>query len=89
MLTLLTALAFRVIRGHDPAWLMTASIVSAAAPILLTATHTLPNAVRLGGRSGNRSAQTALARSIWRDHLASAVGIATFLTLWVVHDAVP
>jgi hypothetical protein len=88
MVTLLGALAFRVVRGHDPVWLMAASIVLAAAPIVLTATHTVPNAVRLGGRSDSQSAQTALARSIWRDHLASAVGISTFLVLWVVHDAV-
>ena len=27
MVTLLGALAFRVVRGHDPAWLMAASIV--------------------------------------------------------------
>jgi hypothetical protein len=89
MVTLLGALAFRVVRGHDPVWLMAASIMLTAAPIVLTATHTVPNAVRLGGRADSQSAQTALARSIWRDHLASAVGISTFLVLWVVHDAVP
>ena len=88
MVTLLSALAFRVVRGHDPVWLMAVSIVSAGAPILLAATHTVPNAVRLGNRSGSLSAQTALARSIWRDHLACAVGISTFLVLWVVRDAV-
>ena len=88
MVTLVGALAFRVARGHDPVWLMAVSIVSTAAPILLVATHTVPNAVRLGSRSDSQSAQTALARSIWRDHLACAVCISTFLVLWVVRDAV-
>jgi hypothetical protein len=64
------------------------SILLAGAPILLAATHTVPNAVRLGSRSGGPGAQTALARSIWRDHLVCAVCMLAFLVLWVVHEAV-
>ncbi|HEY2198756.1 MAG TPA: hypothetical protein VGH69_13830 [Mycobacterium sp.] len=88
MVMLLSALGFRAVRGHDPGWLVAVSTLLAGTPILLAATHTVPNAVRLGNRSGSPSTQTALARSIWRDHLACAVCILAFLVLWVVHDAV-
>jgi hypothetical protein len=88
MVVLLGALGFRAVRGHDQGWLMAVSTLLAGAPILLAATHTVPNAVRLGSRSGSPGAQTALARSIWRDHLACAVCMSAFLVLWVVHDAV-
>jgi len=87
MAVLIGALGFRMVRGNDPVWLMAVSAPLAVGPILLAATHTVPNAARLGSRSESPSAQTALARSIWRDHLACAVGMATFTVLWLVHDA--
>ena len=88
MVVLLGALGFRAVRGHDPGWLMAVSALLAGAPVLLALTHTVPNAVRLGNRSGSPTDQTALARSIWRDHLACAVCMLAFLVLWVVHEAV-
>ena len=88
MVVLLGVLGFRAVRGLDPGWLVALSSVLAGAPILLAATHTVPNAVRLGSRAGSPGTQTALARSIWRDHLACAVCMLAFLVLWVVHDAV-
>jgi hypothetical protein len=88
MAVLLGTLGFQAVRGHDPGWLVAASILLAGAPILLAATHTVPNAARLGSGSGSPTTQTALARSIWRDHLACAVCIVAFLALWVVHEAV-
>jgi hypothetical protein len=88
MLVLLGGLGFRAVRGHDPGWLVAVSTLLAAAPILLAATHTVPNAVRLGSRLCSPGAQTALARSIWRDHLVCAGCMLVFLVLWVVHDAV-
>ena len=88
MVLLLGALGFRAVRGHDPGWLVAVSTLLAGAPILLAATHTVPNAIRLGGRSGSPGTQSALARSIWRDHLACAVCMLTFLVLWMVHEAV-
>ena len=53
MVVLLAALGFRAARGHDPGWLVTASALLAGAPVLLALTHTVPNAVRLGSRSGS------------------------------------
>ena len=87
MVVLLGALGFRAMRGYDPGWLVAVSILLAGAPILLAATHTVPNAARLGSRSGNAGTQTALARSIWRDHLVCAACMLAFLVLWVVHEA--
>jgi hypothetical protein len=84
---LLGALGFRAVRGHDPGWLVAVSMLLAGTPILLAATHTVPNAVRLGSRSGKPGTQTALARSIWRDHLVCAACMLAFLVLWVVHEA--
>jgi hypothetical protein len=86
MVVLLAALGFRAARGHDPVWLVAASALLAGAPILLALTHTVPSAVRLGARSGSPADQSALARSIWRDHLVCAACMLTFLVLWVAHD---
>ncbi len=88
MVVLLAALGFRAVRGHDPGWLVAASAVLAGAPVLLALTHTVPNAVRLGNRTGSSTDQTTLARSIWRDHLVCAGCMLAFLVLWVNHAAV-
>jgi hypothetical protein len=86
MVVLLGALGFRAVRGHDPGWLLAVSALLAAGPILLALTHTVPNAARLGSRSGDRAEQTGLARSIWRDHLVCAGCMLAFLVLWVTHS---
>jgi hypothetical protein len=85
---LLAALGFRSVRGHDPGWVVAASALLAGAPVLLALTHTVPNAVRLGNRSGSPADQTTLARSIWRDHLVCAACMLAFLVLWVAHNEV-
>ncbi len=88
MLVLLVALGFRVVRGHDPVWLAATSALLAGVPILLALTRTVPHAVRLGNRGGSATDQTALARSIWRDHLVCAGCILAFLALWLAHAVV-
>jgi hypothetical protein len=89
MVTLLGALGFRVVRGHNPGWLVVVSVVLAGVPILLALTRTVPNAAQLGERSGSPTDQTRLARSIWRDHLLCAGCMFAFLILWVArNDAV-
>jgi hypothetical protein len=88
MVVLLGALGFRVLRGHDPDWLIAVSALLAGAPMLLALTHTVPNAVRLGNRSGSPADQSTLARSIWRDHLVCAGCMLAFLVLWVAHNEV-
>jgi hypothetical protein len=88
MVVLLAALGFRAARGHDPGWLVAVSALLAGAPVLLALTHTVPNAVRLGSRSGSPADQSALARSIWRDHLVCAACMLAFLVLWVANSTV-
>jgi hypothetical protein len=88
MLVLLAALGIRTVRGHDPGWLVAASALLAGVPVLLALTHTVPAAVRLGNRSDSPTDQTALARSIWRDHLVCAGCMLAFLVLWVARSAV-
>ena len=86
MVVLLAALGYRAARGHDPGWLVAVSALLAGSPVLLALTHTVPNAVRLGSRSGSPADQSALARSIWRDHLVCAACMLAFLVLWVAHN---
>ena len=87
MVILLCALGIRAVRGHDPGWLLAASVLLAGVPILLALIHTVPNAVRLGKRLDSPAAQSRLARSICRDHLLCIGGLLAFLTLWVARIA--
>lgn len=84
MTTLLVLLGFEVIRGDAPGWLLAASAMLAGGPIALALTRTVPNAVRLGRRSGSPAEQSALARAVFTDHIACAAGMLTFLVLWLI-----
>jgi hypothetical protein len=83
MVILLGALGFRAICGDDPGWLMALAAALAGVPILLASIRTLPNAIRLGHRSGTPADQSRLARSICRDHLLCLGCMLGFLVLWV------
>ena len=77
ILSLLVELAV----GPSPRWLAVASLALCGGPILLAMARVYPNAVRLAARSDDARAQSALARSICRDHLACLAGILAFLIL--------
>ena len=83
MLTLLGSLGFRWLLDDDATWVLTASTVLAAVPILLALVRTVPNAVRLGARAGSPAELSHLARSICRDHLVCLAFMSAFLVLWV------
>lgn len=83
MLILVATLGIDAFRGHTPGWLLLASAVLAGGPVLLALTRTVPNAVRLGRRTGTAEEQTGLARAVWRDHLVCAAGMAGLLVLWI------
>jgi len=68
-----------VAAGGRRAWVAWASLALAAAPILLAGTRTVPSAVRLGARRDPVSSQSALARSIWREHVFCATSMAGVL----------
>ena len=88
MVVLLAALGFRAIGRHDPGWLMVTSVALGSVPILLAAIRTVPNAVRLGNRSGSLAEQTRFARSICHDHLLCVGCMAALLVLWIADSGV-
>lgn len=84
MLILLVALAFHAFIGTAPMWVLVVSGVLAAGPVLFALLRTVPHAVALGHRSGTLAEQSALARSVCRDHLLCLSSMSAFLTLWLV-----
>ncbi len=81
MLGTLAAIIVEIAEGDSPRWVGWASLVLAAAPILLAGAHTVPSAVRLGARGDRLDRQSALARSIFREHLLCFTAIAALLAL--------
>src|SRR5438128_12616963 len=68
MLATLAAIAAEITRADTPTWLAWASLALALPAVVLAALSTVPSAVRLGARSDTPLRQSALARSICRDH---------------------
>ncbi len=81
MLTTVVTLAIQIALGHEPRWLAPASLLLCGGPILLALVRVHPNAVRLAARSDAAPRQSALARSIGRDHLVCLAGIVGFVLL--------
>jgi len=79
-ITLIT-LAVQIAGGLGPRWLALASLLLCSGPILLAIGRVVPNAVRLGARKDPELRQSALARSICRDHLLCFVGILGFVAV--------
>ena len=61
------------------AWVGWASLALTLAAVGLAALHTVPRAVRLGGRTDSPERQSELARSICRDHLLCIAAVAGVL----------
>jgi hypothetical protein len=83
MLVTLAAIVVEIVRGDVPAWIGWISLFLAIVPITLAATRTLPRAVRLGAREDTAARQSAMARSVGREHLLCLVSIAALLILQV------
>ncbi len=81
MVGTLAAIVVEIVEGDGPGWVPWVSLALAAAPILLAGAHTVPSAVRLGGRRDPIDAQSALARSVLREHLLCFAGIAALLVV--------
>jgi hypothetical protein len=77
----LAAIGAQIADGHQEAWLPWASLALALGAIVLAGSRTVPQAVRLGTRADPATRQSALARSILREHLACAAAIALLLVL--------
>jgi hypothetical protein len=81
MAVTVVALLVELAVGPGSRWLAAASLALCGGPIGLAMARVYPNAVRLAARTDDPRAQTALARSICRDHLACLAGILAFLAL--------
>jgi len=81
MLATLAALAVETAQAHPALWVSCASLALAAAAILLAALRTVPAAIRLGTRRDAPLRQSALARSILRQHLFCFSAIAAVVAL--------
>jgi hypothetical protein len=64
-----------------PVWVAVASLILLGGPVVLAATRIVPNAVRLGSRGDSIAVQSALARSICREHLVCLAAVIAFLGL--------
>jgi hypothetical protein len=64
------------------------ALLAAAAPIGLAAARVFPNAVHLGTRDGSLAEQSALARSIFVDHVfcIAAIGVFTAIQIVLAYD---
>lgn len=81
MVVTLVGSTVQVVRGHGPRGLDLVSLALCGGPVLLAALRVVPNAVRLGMRADTVSEQSALARSICREHLLCLAGMLGFLVL--------
>lgn len=73
--------AVQLAAGTRPAWAGPVALVLCGAPIGLALARTVRSAVRLGARRDDAARQSALARSICRDHLLCFAAILAFVAL--------
>jgi len=81
MLGTLAAIVVEIAGGDDPAWVAWLSLLLAAGAIGRARVRTVPDAARLGRRADSPERQSALARSIYRDHVACFTAILGVLVL--------
>jgi hypothetical protein len=81
MLATLAGLVVEIASGDQAAWVAPCSLAIAVAAITLAGARIVPRAVRLGARADPPARQSALARSIFREHVACAVAIAGLLAV--------
>jgi hypothetical protein len=81
MLATLAAIIAEIAGGEDPAWVAWLSLALASGAVVRARVRTVPDAVRFGRRSDSPEQQSALARSIYRDHVACFTAILAVLML--------
>jgi hypothetical protein len=80
----LAAIVTQLVRDDAPRWVSAVAAAAAVVPIGLALTRTVPNAVRLGTRQDSATNQSALARTVCRDHLFCVASIAVLLVTQLV-----
>ena len=83
MVTTLAAAVGELVRHCVPAWVAWASLAVGGSAVVLAVARTVPHAVRLGTRQDDLARQSALARSILRDHVFCFACILTVLVLQI------
>ena len=81
MLATIVSVIVQLVRDDVPDWAALVSLVLVVAAVTLAAVHTFRAAVRLGQRRDPADVQSALARSILRDHLLCLVAIVSLLVV--------
>ena len=77
----LAALVAEVAEGKVRAWVAWTSLAFVLGPVALAAARIVPRAVRLGAREGDAAVESALARSILREHVLCALALTVVLVL--------
>jgi len=81
MLATVASVVTEVVRHGDPRWAAWASLALVVGAVALAGARTVPHAVRLGAGRDPSAEQTALARSILREHLLCLTAIAAVLVI--------
>ena len=81
MMATLAAVIVEIAGSDVRSWVAWASLALVIAPVSLAGAHTVKAAVRLGGRADTIAEQSALARSIFRDHVFCLAAIAALMAL--------
>ena len=84
MLLTLAAIVAEIVEGVHPWWIGWASLALAGSGVVSTLRRTVPNARRLGAAQDTLVVQSALARSICRDHLFSLARTSLVLGLQLI-----
>ncbi len=79
MIATIAAIVLEIAKGTGPGWLPWASLALAVAPIALAGSRTVPAAIRLGTRRDPVTAQSALARRVFAEHVFCFASIACLI----------
>ena len=79
MVGTITAIVLELTSGDVAAWVAWASLAFAGGAVLLAGVRTVPQAVRLGGRTDTVERQSRLARSIFVEHVGVLASLAALL----------
>ena len=77
----LAAIVVQIARGDDPAWVGWVSLGLVIPGVALAAPHTFKAGARLGARRDPPEVQSAIARSILRDHLLCLPAVVAVLVI--------
>jgi cation transport ATPase len=81
MAATLAAIVVQIANGDDPRWVGWASLALVVPAVALAGMHTFKAGARLGARRDPPEVQSAVARSIYRDHMLCLPAIVSVLVI--------